>query len=286
MTRKPFGNLFINAGAMKAGTTWVYWALRFNKHLYFSLEKEVHYFHRKYIDSSILNDVHRVAQVKNLYVHDLMDEKTGIEEMREYARWLTVYLRSPMNDDWYAEVIRPPGNQTWSCDFSNLYAQLPAWAWKDISASCAQLRVLFMLRDPLHRLWSHLKFDLKYNGQLDQLPDWSPQQVSDYLRQPHIWHNAEYGEAIRRLQSGLNAPQVKFMFMPERHTDALGFLRDVEQFVGVPEGVYPPWILRDKVNQSDPMPMPDFFPDLFRTDVDRIKEEMHDAGIVPPQNWL
>lgn len=286
MSRTPFGNLFINAGAMKSGTTWLYWALRLNKELYFSLEKEVHYFHRKYVDPSILTDVHRVNQVKNLYVHEMMHEKTGLEEMREYARWLSVYLRSPMDDDWYADVIRPPKNQTWSCDFSNLYAQLPSWAWKDIASSCAQLKVLFMLRDPLHRLWSHVKFDLKYNGQLAQLPDWSPEQISDYLRQPHIWYNAEYGEAIRRLQSGLSEPQLKFMFLPETHTDALGFLREVERFVGLPEAVYPAWLLRDKVNKSDPMPMPDFFPELFRTDVERIKQEMHDAGVIPPATWL
>ena len=76
------------------------------------------------------------------------------------------------------------------------------------------------------------------------------------------------------------------MFLPETHTDALGFLREVERFVGLPEAVYPAWLLRDKVNKSDPMPMPDFFPELFRTDVERIKQEMHDAGVIPPATWL
>lgn len=286
MSGKPFGNLFINAGAMKSGTTWLYWAMRLNSDLYFSLEKEIHYFHRKYVNASVLTDRHRLAQVKNQYVRAMKDDETSIETMREYVRWLSIYLRSPMDDQWYADVIRPPKGKTWSCDFSNLYAQLPASAWTEIAGSCTQLKVLFLLRDPLHRLWSHLKFDLQFNKKLGELPNWSPSEVKTYLRQPHLWQNAEYGEVIRRLRGGLEPSQLKFMYLPEQHTDALGFLREIEEFVGLPPAKYPPWLLRDKVNKSDPLPMPDFFPDLFREDVERIKQEMRDNGMSPPDSWL
>ncbi len=286
MQEKPFGNLFINAGAMKAGTTWLYWALRLNEDLYFALEKEVHYFHRKYIDASILNDTHRMSQVRTEYLAALQQPDVDIEKMRHYVQWLDVYLRSPMDDAWYSDVIRPTNGQPWSCDFSNLYGHLPQWAWSDIAASCDTLRVLFMLRDPLHRLWSHLKFDLKFNGQLDQLQNWSPEQIDTYLRQPHLWTNAEYGQALQRITGALDASQFKAAFLPEVHTDALGFLRDIEAFVGVRPTEYPRWLLRDKVNQSDPMPMPDFFPDLFRTDVERIKNEIRACGLAIPPDWL
>lgn len=271
---------------MKSGTTWLHWAMRLNSDLYFSLEKEVHYFHRKYVNASILTDQHRVNQVKNLYVLEMKSEKTDLDKMREYARWLSVYLRSPMDDAWYADVIRPTGGQTWSCDFSNLYSQLPSSAWHEIAASCTQLKVLFLLRDPIHRLWSHLKFNLQFNGQLNELPGWSPDQIKEYLRQPNLWENAEYGAALRRLQGGLDPSQLKFMYLPEQHTDALGFLREVEDFVGLAPAKYPPWLLRDKVNKSDPMPMPDFFPELFRDDVERIKQELRDGGLTPPDTWL
>lgn len=286
MTSKPFGNLFINAGAMKAGTTWLYWALRLNPQLYFSLEKEIHYFHRKYIGNSILNDAHRLHQTRNQYSRELQDPKVDLTQMREFVRWMGVYLSDPMDDEWYAKVIKPPGNQQWSCDFSNLYSELSAEHWQDIAASCEKLRVLYLFRDPLHRLWSHLKFDLKFNGQLDTLPNWSLKQVETYLRQKHLWKNAEYGEAIRRLTTSLEPTQIKFMFLPEQHTDALGFLREVESFVDIAPKDYPKWILRDKVNQSDPAPMPPYFADLFRTDVERIKDEMRACGVNPPDYWL
>ena len=285
MTSKPFGNLFINAGAMKAGTTWLYWAMRLHPDLHFSLEKEVHYLHRKYVGTTVLNDNHRCHQVRSEYTRELQQKDLDIETLRERVRWLSVYLRSPMDDDWYADVIRPAAGKAWSCDFSNLYAELPAWAWRDVAQSCTALRVLFLLRDPVARLWSHLKFDLKYNGLLSQLPDWSPDQVKTYMQQPHIWSNAEYGEAIRRLTGALDPAQVKFMFMPETHTDALGFLREVEVFVGLPPAQYPDWLLTQKVNQSETVRMPDFFPELFRGDIERIKDEMRACGVMPPENW-
>lgn len=285
MTEKPFGNLFINAGAMKAGTTWLHWALRMNPRLHFSLEKEIHYFHLKYVSDRVLTDGHRQQQVRNYYSVDLQNDKLTMDEMRAFVHALGVYLRSPMDDTWYSDLIRPPEGKDWSCDFSNLYSELPESAWADIAASCSKLRVLYMLRDPLHRLWSHLKFDLQYNGQLADLAHWSPAQCEDYLRQPHIWHNAEYGLVARRLTGALATDQVKFMFLPEVHTNALGFLREVEHFVGIPPAPYPPWILRDKVNKSDPLPMPDFFADLFRADVDRITRELSDCGITPPDDW-
>lgn len=286
MTRRPFGNLFINAGAMKAGTTWLSWCLRFNNDLYFSPEKEIHYFHRKYLDSSILNDQHRVNRVRNAYSRALQDPNANLDRLRELVRWMSIYLRSPMDDDWYAEVIRPPGGQTWSCDFSNLYAALPEWAWKDIAASCTRLRVLYLLRDPLHRLWSHLKFDAKYNGRIDEVASWSPEQMKAYLKADHIWTYAEYGQSLRRMAAGLGPEQMRVMFLPEQQTDAKGFLREIEAFVGLPPADYPARALRDKVNQSDPLPMPDFFPDLFREDVERIKGELRDLGIMPPDAWM
>ena len=281
-----FGNLFINAGAMKAGTTWLYWVLRLNPDLYFSMEKEIHYFHRKYLGAAILNDTHRLNQFRSSYVRNMCSAETAIDDLRAKLAWLQIYMADPMDDDWYAHVTRIPGDQTYACDFSNLYSQLPDHAWAEIEAQCSQLRVLFMLRDPLCRLWSHVKFDLKFNGQLGMLQHWSPRDYEAYLRQPHVWENAEYGQAIRRMKSGLSAECLRFDFIDEAQSDTLGLIRRIERFVGIREQDYPNWVLRDKVNQSDPLPMPDFLPDLFRDDIERIKAEMSIAGVEPPADWL
>lgn len=287
MTDKtPFGNLFINAGAMKAGTTWLYWVLRMNPDLYFSMEKEIHYFHRKYLGDAILNDTHRLNQMRSIYTPHMCSAETTIEDLRDQLVWLQHYMSDPMDDAWYARVMRISGKQMYACDFSNLYSQLPGPAWAEIQAQCSKLRVLFVLRDPLCRLWSHMKFDLKFNGQLSLLAEWSPSQYEAYLRQPHIWENAEYGQAIRRMKSGLSADSVHFEFLDEQQGDTLGLIRRVERFLGIRAQDYPEWVLGDKVNQSDPLPMPDFLPGLFRGDVDRIKDEMFNAGIEPPADWL
>lgn len=286
MSTKPFGKLFLNAGAMKSATTWIHGAMRQHPQLHFTPEKEIHYFHRKYIGAALLTDNHRINQVRNHYALGLRNPDMTIEQMRRFIRWINTYLRSPMDDQWYSDVVRPHDKNQWSCDFSNLYAQLPQTAWSDIAESCEDLRVLYVMRDPLHRLWSHLKFDLKFNGKLEELPSWTLQQVEQHIRQPGIWINAEYGEVVRRMKAGLDPKTVKFVFMPEQHTDALGFLQEIERFVGLSPIEYQMGILKRKVNQSDPAPMPPYFADLFRTDVERIKDEMRACGVNPPDYWL
>ena len=287
MTAQPkFGNLFINAGAMKAGTTWLYWVLRLNPDLYFSMEKEIHYFHLKYLGDAILNDIHRMNQLRSIYTPHMCSADTTIADLRGQLEWLRCYMSDPMDDAWYAQVIRPDADQIYSCDFSNLYAQLPSHAWQEIEADCARLRVLYLFRDPLCRLWSHLKFDLKFNGQLGLLTSWTASDIETYLRQPHVWENAEYGQAIRRMKAGLSPQALRFEFIDEAQSDTLGLIRRVEQFVGIRAQEYPKWVMRDKVNQSDPAPIPDFLPDLFRDDIERIKGEMFNAGVEPPATWL
>jgi hypothetical protein len=49
-----FRGLFIGAGAMKAGTTWLYTMLAPHPQLLFTPEKETHYFYSKFVDESVI----------------------------------------------------------------------------------------------------------------------------------------------------------------------------------------------------------------------------------------
>jgi len=42
-------NLFLSVGAMKAGTTWLYKQLQYHPEIYFTPEKEIHYFANKHL---------------------------------------------------------------------------------------------------------------------------------------------------------------------------------------------------------------------------------------------
>lgn len=280
-----FGNLFISAGAMKAGTTWLYNVLSNNKHLLFTPEKEIHYFYARYVDRNVLRDQRRLENALTRYIGKIDPKKTSIDRVRKDLHWAAAYLSYPLDDYWYRNLFFYTGEQLYGCDFSNLYALLPAEAWPQISANCDKLRVLYTLRHPAKRLWSHVKFHLAVIGKLDVLPTWSPGEFEQFARQSFIWDNAEYGRALASMMKGLSNEQLKVIFFEDMHAAPGETLAGIERWLGIPSHPYAKQVLDKPVNESLAYPMPDFFPALFGGDFTRIIGEVEACGLTAPAAW-
>lgn len=283
---KVFGDLFLSVGAMKAGTTWLYAALERHPALHFTLEKEIHYFYHRYVDAKQLSEKRRLAAAHDRYLFRFDPKNANIDRIRYNLHWVSNYLSGPVDDFWYRNLFQMRDHQTWACDFSNLSAHLPAEAWPQIAAKCNRLRVLYTMRDPIKRLWSHTKFHLQVTGQADRLNSWGPSDYDAFLRQPHIWDNAEYGAVLRRLKAGLPDDALKVIFYEDIHSDQRGMLRGIEDFLDVAPFNYPQPLLDRRFTESVKHPMPDFFAEMFAPDMARIRAEVEDEGYTLPEKWL
>ncbi|MEM8576510.1 MAG: sulfotransferase [Pseudomonadota bacterium] len=285
MTEKLFGNLFLSIGAMKAGTTWLYSVLARHPQLHFAAEKEIHYFYHRFVDSQQLNERRRLQNARERYLLRFDPKTANIDMIRHNLRWVTSYLDRPVDDFWYRNLFYPRPHQKFVCDFSNLNAHLPAEAWPVIADKCETLRVLFTMRHPVKRLWSHTKFHLEVSGQLDKLQSWGPEDYRAFLKLPHIWPNAEYGAVLRRMREGLSPEQGKVIFYEDLHADQRGTLKGIEDFLGLNNFNYPQQLLDQRLTESRKILMPDFFPGLVAEDVDRICQEIVDEGYTLPDSW-
>ena len=276
--------LFLGAGAMKAGTTWLYQVLDRHPGLHFTPEKEIHYFYAAAVRPGVLSDRIRLANVRDKYLR-IDPEKSAPFAVRQRLRWSAAYLDGPVDDYWYRQLFaaRPPG--AWACDFSNYYALLPVDAWRRIAARTGELRVLYTLRDPLKRLWSHVKFHLAVTGQTEALDRWGPDRMRAFARQDFLWENAEYGAAVRRMRAALPPDALRFAWHEEIHADERGFLAGLERFLGLAPHAYPDRLLARKVNTTEDRGMPDWFPGLFAADVARIIAELEGEGLTIPDGW-
>lgn len=281
-----FGNLFLSVGAMKAGTTWLYALLRRHPGLHFTPEKEIHYFYHRYVDDRRLNETRRMEEARNRYLLRFDPEKANIDVVRRNLRWVGAYLDSPADDFWYRNLFQLHGPQRWACDFSNLNALLPAEAWPKIEDKCDRLRVLYTMRDPIKRLWSHTKFHLQFSGEVDKLNTWKAQDYERFLRQDHVWDNAEYGQILRNLKTGLSKDALKIMFYENMHADQRGSLAGIENFLGIANHNYPDALLKMRFTESVKLEMPDFFPELVAKDMARIQREVEEEGFVIPEKWM
>ncbi|WP_238705106.1 sulfotransferase [Parasedimentitalea marina] len=271
---------------MKAGTTWLYSVLNRHPELHFSLEKEIHYFYHKYVDTTFLNEPKRLANAKDRYMFRFNPEKANVDRVRENLHWVSSYLNRPVDDFWFRNLFHMRPHQTWACEFSNLNAHLPPEAWGQIAAQCDNLRVLYTMRDPVKRLWSHTKFHLQMTGRTDKLETWGPREFEKFMRQPHIWDNAEYGRVLRNLKPQLPAENVKVIFYEDIHADQRGMLKGIEDFLGVEHFNYPQKQLDARPTEGVKRSMPEFFTELVAKDVDRIKTEIRAEGYQIPDSWL
>lgn len=282
---KPYPKLFLSIGAMKAGTTWLYAVLGRHPELHFAMEKEIHYFHHHYVDRSKLSEAYRLREARNRYLLRFDPEKANIDAVRHNLHWISAYLSRPVDDHWYRNLFPLRDHEVYACDFSNLNAHLPVEAWHQIAEKSEALRVLFTMRDPVKRLWSHTKFHLQVAGQLACLNTWGPDEFDAFVRQPHIWANAEYGKVLRTLREGLPQEMRKVIFYEDLHADQRGMLAGIERFLGISAFDYPQNLLDRRFTESVKHPMPDFFPALFQTDVARIRSEVEQEGFTPPLAW-
>ncbi|MBD3665154.1 sulfotransferase [Sulfitobacter sp. TSTF-M16] len=270
---------------MKAGTTWLYAVLARHPQLHFALEKEIHYFYHRYVNSGQLNEAQRKQAVAQRYLKRINPEQSNIDSVRHNLHWICNYLDRPVDDFWYRNLFLMRDHEKYACDFSNLNAHLPQEAWPQISSKCDTLRVLYTMRDPIKRLWSHAKFHLQVTNQLDVLDTWGPRDFDKFVRQNHIWMNAEYGKVLRNLKGGLEPDMLKVIFYEDIHADQRGMLRQIEEFLDVPPFNYPQAIMDRRFTESVKVDMPDFFPGLFTDDIRRINGEIEAQGFAIPDNW-
>lgn len=283
--RKPLGNLFLSVGAMKAGTTWLYSVLSRHPSLCFSHEKEIHFFYHQHVRNDMLSSDRRYANVVGRYLPQMIRDSGSASALADNLSWCSRYLAEPSGYEWFKSIFPRQGKDDYLCDFSNLTAHIPAAGWQSIARDTHKLRVIYVLRDPVKRLWSHVKFHLKFSGQLDDLKEWSLHDIEIFTRQQFIWSNAEYGAAIARMKAGLPAECFRIVFYEDIHSDQRRFLTDIEDFLGISHQKYSDAVLNQRPTEGPRYPEPLGFRSLFEKDVSRICNEMRAQGVDPHPKW-
>lgn len=147
--------LFICLGAQKAGTTWL--ADVFNAHtdLHFSPRKEVHYF-------DVRHGLTRKAPPSRTLTVGLKAAHTVLGAL--FDRLRVAYLRHDMYTStaldhraYLAYMSYGADQPRYLCDFTPAYAMLDQDGIADILSVSPRARFLFVLRDPVDRLWSSMR---------------------------------------------------------------------------------------------------------------------------------
>ena len=275
--------LFLGTGAMKAGTTWMYRVFRSHPEIYFPPEKELHYLAHRYAEGpSPLGVGHRLSRA---IAHTRIDpELAQLPGVRSRLLWTADYLSDPLDDAWYSRLFRSAGRR-WSADFSNLTCQVSEAGWREIRARTSNLKVSFVMRETIDRLWSQMRFKHQLAGDGRAFEDLGPADAEAMLRPEGEWRHAEYGAIVRRMQAGLDPADLNLAFYEEMQAEPAAFLSGMEEFLGIAHHSYPANLVGQRVNETRAGKMPGWFVEMFVKDAERIDAELIEAGLTLPKSW-
>jgi len=239
--------LLLGAGAMKAGTTWLYKVLQQNKGVFFTPEKEIHFLSDYYRGTNALSLENRYNKAKGI-IEALNDQY----KLKEYSlSWYGNYCSLfELDFNWYRSLFQWNKRGAWNADFSNWTCLLDYEHWMDLKSNVDELKVIYILRDPAERLWSHIKFHHHFTGEKIDFDDWSVSQFENFITIKHINENIHYFRNISTMKKALNESELLVMKMEDIMDTPVKKLNEIERFIGINQYPYSENIAEVKVNSS------------------------------------
>jgi hypothetical protein len=232
---------FLGIGAQKAGTTWLYQHLREHPDVWMPPEKELHYFDRStsYPSPNNLATSSPIARM-------LGSQPWERPQMREGRRKLVMALRARdtervvwvvhryfghYGDRWYRSLFRQAGAAAVTGEITPSYAILGSEDVAHMRAVTPSLRLIFMIRHPVDRAWSAIRFGIG-KGRPDAAIEPSDRIIKRLRWAPMLWRG-DYERTLDIFLQHFDRRQMLVGFYDAIGADPGGLLDGITEFFGI-----------------------------------------------------
>lgn len=249
---RPFGMRhfpdFFIAGPQRTGSSWLRWNLRYHPNLRLADEKEIHFF----------NSLAKRDSPK--FRSDRLE--WYLAHFRDSPR---VFLRR-MRTMWHR--YREPYFPLARGEATASYANLPEEIIRDITLLNPSLKVIFILRHPVERAWSHAKKTLGRPADgIDKVPEFKVLRYFEYEFQLAC---ADYAGIVARWRPQLRPGHLFLALYEDLENQPLDLMMNLYRFLGVP--AKPKYMSHEssskRRNPTQPLPLPD----LYRARLEQVLE--------------
>lgn len=186
------GTFLLGVGCQKGGTAWL---------------------HRYLEESPQVDPGFR----KEYHVWDAVDLASGRlvrERIEKQGGPRLAFVRDPAAYfDYFTSLLTPPGIRL-TADITPAYAELPVARLAAIRAGFAERAVrpvaVFLLRDPVERVWSAARMDMQRLG--DAAPEPAEVRISHMYHHPMYAERTRYDETMARLEAAFPREDVFYGF--------------------------------------------------------------------------
>lgn len=236
--------VLICVGATKAGTSWLYDHLRAHPDCHLRSIKELHYFdmqHHRNFDRYTTGltrraealTAERAAAAAAAPARARLDRR-----LADVADWRAVVdLRRDDLQAYRSYLLGGHAGQRLVADLTPGYAPLPEDRFRQMADVAADMRFVYLLRDPVSRLWSQMRMTAR--RQVADIADY-PRRALMLMRQAlrdiagGKTDREDYAGTITRMQAAIAPHQQLVMFQDDMLTPA-GLAR-LWSFLGIGAG--------------------------------------------------
>ena len=204
---------FLCIGAHKAGTTWLYQQLDSHPDFWMPPVKELHYFDQ-------LSRVQRAAPPR------CRDER----DLRFLESIKNLSAEPYINLDHYARLFEPKASLL-SGDISPNYSTLSDEVIRRVVGYFPNLKVIFLARDPVERVWSHLSMEVYYR-QIEPFDATNIDEVNRNLSRRGMLLRSYPSAVVAQWKRYVDSEQFRVYFFDDLQTNPAELRRSILRFLG------------------------------------------------------
>ncbi len=231
-------------GATKAGTTWLYRYLHDHPDCSLPAVKEAHYwdtFDADARDRQVAAFKARLQELRDLRA-DAESAGRGWQvanvtrRISDMTMLISVIAGDRADDQAYSNWLtgRVEGVKLFA-DITPNYATLPDQILARMIALSPQTRVLFLIRDPLDRLWSHIRMQARRQRQDHEVYEKKANNILYRMlnrgQETHILERGDYPAIIRRLRRVI--PEDRLMVAYTENLMGQNGISHLAEFLGI-----------------------------------------------------
>ena len=246
---------FIGIGAQKSATSWLYKMLKQHPDLWVPPRKELHYFDRslKYASPSFLATDKYIDRIDGLDAHNMLFKEKMKQELLDIKsvdivkrEWFKKYFQSNYDDRWYKSLFEE-GKGRIKGEITPAYSILSQEDILHIKNLFPKLKVIFIMRDPVERAWSQIRFFMDRKKLNDTA---SFEELIKFIESPNLSSRGDYVRTLNNWNTYFHN-ELFIGCYEDIKSDPIHFLNQIFIFLGVKplatqlKGIY------KKVNISD-----------------------------------
>jgi hypothetical protein len=242
---------FLGIGAPRAGTTWLHANLGKHPEIWLTPVKEVHYFDARQRGEPRGNFYRRHLRKRARRYTSLATYRDRWHEGTLFSQlaWDVRFFVPPRTNRWYPRIFRPGPGQI-AGEITPAYSILKPESVEEIREINPDLRIIYLLRDPIERSWSSAISELARRRGRSPEKITEKQLLRHFERTAHILRT-DYLRTFDVWEGVFGRDRIFVGFLEEIQADPADLLVRIYGFLGVSDSSehVPPGLAR-KVNAS------------------------------------